>query len=65
MDKSLSNKETGITIGCMSFNRKYVLYVQRRLMRELYATFSTKGKAEEFIEVLKEFDRGGENDGDL
>ena len=65
MYESLTNKETGITIGCMMFKGKPVLYIQRELTRRIFATFQTSQKAEEFIEVLKEFDKGGGNDCDL
>jgi hypothetical protein len=49
----------------MSFNNKYVLYVQRGQTRRLFARFTTMEKAEEFLEILIEFDKGGGNDGDL
>lgn len=65
MNKALHNKETGISIGVMSFNNKYVLYVQGGQTRRLFARFTTMEKAEEFIEILIEFDKGGGNDGDL
>lgn len=65
MSKSLSNTETGITIGYMLFKNKYVLYVQKGQTRRLFATFRAKSVADEFIEVMKEFDKGGGNDGDL
>lgn len=65
MNKALHNKETGISIGVMSFNNKYVLYVQRGQTRRLFARFTTMEKAQEFIDILIEFDKGGGNDGDL
>ena len=63
MSKALHNQETGITIGTMVFKGKYLLYVQKGQTRRLFAEFKTPDKANEFIEVLKEFDRGGGNDG--
>jgi len=48
----------------MVFKGKYLLYVQKGQTRRLFAEFKTPDKANEFIEVLKEFDRGGGgNDG--
>lgn len=65
MNKALHNKETGISIGVMLFNGKYVLYVQREQTRRLFAKFTTMEKAQEFLEILIEFDKGGGNDGGL
>jgi len=64
-DTALKNAETGIIIGYMRHKGEPMLYVEREGVRTFYARFTCRQRAEEFLEVLKEYDMGGGNDGYL
>lgn len=64
-DHAVKNAETGIIIGYMRHKGEPMLYVERDKERRFFARFTCRQKAEEFLELLKEFDMGGGNDGYL
>ena len=58
----MSNKALDMQIGICNMDGKPALYIQEGNVREIYAKFTTSGKAKIFMQKLNQWDENGWSD---